>query len=208
MNEFGAKFDGRRAVRSENGVDSAAEAVLSFQESHGNACPGENIRGMQPCYPASDNEDRFHRVRYICAIGAGIQGRKPTGGRGWHKLSLAADMRKIGMELDRARSDVENLISEVQSHEGELQEEGVAVEETIAELNRELANLKALSARAQRAKRAHALRCSRIAQTDGEYFQVMCKLMEGLAQDCPDHPWVRQWVEIRQLWEEQLLTKN
>ncbi len=112
------------------------------------------------------------------------------------------------MELDRARSDVENLISEVQSHEGELQEEGVAVDETIAELNRELTNLKVLSARARRVKREHALRCSQIAQTDSEYFQIMCKLMDGLAQDCPDHPWVRQWFEIRQAWEEQLLTKN
>ncbi len=112
------------------------------------------------------------------------------------------------MELDRARSDVENLISEVQSHEGELQEEGVAVDETIADLNRELATLKALSARAKRAKKEHALHCSQIAQTDGEYFQIMSKLMDGLAEDCPDHPWVRQWLEIRELWEQQLLSKN
>lgn len=84
----------------------------------------------------------------------------------------------------------------------------MAVDETIAELNRELANLKALSARAQRVKREHARQCSRLAQTDGEYFQVMCKLMDGLAAECPDHPWVKEWLAIRHHWEAQLLTKN
>ncbi len=108
-------------------------------------------------------------------------------------------MTKIGKELDTA--------SPVLAREREMISDEID-EAIIDELNAEMAHLQRLAAQARRVKRKHARACAAIAQTDTEYFRIMCKLLDPLAEICPDHPMVRQWLQVRGIWANQLLKHN
>lgn len=117
-------------------------------------------------------------------------------------------MKKVRQELDTARAEVANLISECQTHERELKDEGISVEDTIADLNKELGQLKRLAAKAERVHKQHVRECARIARTDSEYFSVICKLMNVLSETCPEHPLLRDWFAVRGMWQAQLAGRN
>ncbi len=124
------------------------------------------------------------------------------------KLAPPDLMQNIGQEMDAARSEVEDLIALYQSHEGELENQGVNVRETIAELHEHLECLRRLALEAELANQRHARSCARIAQTDTEFFRVMCKLMDPLLEECPGHPMAREWNQARKAWHRKLLHKN
>ncbi len=86
--------------------------------------------------------------------------------------------------------------------------EDTEFEETIAELSAELGYLEKLTAQANHLKAQYARACAAIAQTDHEYFRVMCKVMDPLAQCFPRHPLMRKWISVRRLWQLELLKQN
>ncbi len=81
-------------------------------------------------------------------------------------------------------------------------------QDTIAELSAELGYLEKLAAQASQLKSQYARACAAIAQTDNEYFRVMCKIMDPLAECFPRHPLVRKWSFVRKLWQLELLKQN
>ncbi len=108
-------------------------------------------------------------------------------------------MTKIGKELETARPVLAREREEISDEVDDA---------IIDELNAEMAHLQQLAELARRVKRRHARVCAAIAQTDAEYFRIMCKLMDPLAETCPDHPMIQQWLHVRAVWEEQLLKQN
>ncbi len=119
-------------------------------------------------------------------------------------------MRKLGQELKEWNSTGTSVVTRSSAVKTDRRPAlAVALDETTAaELRRELANLKRLEAAARQVRKKYARACAAIAQTDTEYFQVMCKLMDPLLHLFPDHPLVQQWGRVRKIWAAQLLKKN
>jgi hypothetical protein len=114
-------------------------------------------------------------------------------------------MTKAQLELSRTARKPRGHRALSHSH---TESEDTEFEGTIHELSAELGHLEELAEQASQLKAQYARACAAIAQTDTEYFRVMCKVMDPLAQYFPRHPMVKKWNFVRRMWQLQLLKRN
>jgi hypothetical protein len=139
-------------------------------------------------------------MRRIC--GHGIRtGRLGT------ELALPIQMTKAQLELTRTARKPRGPRA-LRNPPIELESEDTELQETLDELSAELGHLEELAEQTNRLKAQYSRACATIAQTDNEYFRVMCKVMDPLAQSFPHHPMIRKWSFVRKLWQLQLLKQN
>jgi hypothetical protein len=116
-------------------------------------------------------------------------------------------MNKAQLELTRLARKPRGVRAPINST-NRVTPDDTQFQDTIAELNAELGYLEKLAAQVSQLKAQYANACAAIAQTDNEYFRVMCKVMDPLSECFPHHPLMRKWNAVRRLWQLELLKQN
>lgn len=107
-------------------------------------------------------------------------------------------------DLAVIRKDLDEFIEVLKSNEHGLHKKGMDVASVISDLE---AKYRALAHAAEEAdslqeKYLHA--CADAADAEVENYKEFCRVMDPLAEEDPMHPEVKEWVELKRAWQNEL----
>lgn len=107
-------------------------------------------------------------------------------------------------DLKVIRKDLDEFIELLKLNEGGLQNKGMDVNGVIADLEAKYGAVLKAAQEADSLQEQYLHACADAADAEVETYKEFCRVMDPLAEEDPMHPEVREWLEIKAAWKNEL----